>query len=248
MKTQRVHGIDLLRGAAILLMALYHGLFSLVYIYGVDWNWFKSPWFNNVGAPILGGIFVLISGISTRFSRSAIKRGLQIFFWAMVMTIVTGLVMPDLIIKFGILHLMGCCMILTGLLAPWLDKIPRKAGLILFAALFAVTYHLPDGYIGFKSLLAIPVSVSNPYLFPFGLLAPGFFSSDYYPLIPWFFLFLCGRCLGGWVKEGKAPVWLYPSRVPWLEAVGRHTLWIYVLHQPVLIGLFWLWFQLFPLK
>ena len=113
MKSSRVGGMDLLRGAAIVLMVIYHAVFSLVYIFGVDWTWFHHPIFNNVGAPLLGGTFVLLSGMSTRFSRSPVKRGLQVFFWAIVMTLATWLVMPDLIIKFGILHLMGLCMILS---------------------------------------------------------------------------------------------------------------------------------------
>ena len=246
MKSSRVGGMDLLRGAAILLMVIYHAVFSLVYIFGVDWTWFHHPVFNNVGAPILGGTFVLLSGMSTRFSRSPVKRGLQVFFWAIVMTLVTALAVPDLIIKFGILHLMGLCMILSGLLRPLLDKIPRKAGVLLFLALYILTIDIPNGgWLGIKGLAAVQIKTTNPWLFPFGLLAPGFYSSDYYPLIPWFFLFLAGSYLGLWVKEGKAPAWFYPSRLPWLEWVGRHTLWIYVLHQPIIIALCWVFFQLF---
>ena len=113
------------------------------------------------------------------------------------------------------------------------------------ALLFALTYNLPNGgWLGIKGLLAVQIQTANPYLFPFGLLAPGFYSSDYYPLIPWFFLFVCGYYLGAWVKEGKAPKWLYPSRLPCLEFVGRHTLWVYVLHQPILVAVFWLIFRL----
>lgn len=246
MKSSRVGGMDLLRGTAILLMVIYHGIFSLVYIFGVGWDWFRDPIFNHVGAPLLGGTFVLLSGMSTRFSRSPVKRGLQVFCWGLVMTAATAIAMPDLIILFGILHLMGLCMIFSGLLRPLLDKIPRKWGVVLFALLYILTIDLPNGgWLGLKGLFAVQITTTNPYLFPFGLLVPGFYSSDYYPLIPWFFLFLVGSYLGTWVKEGKAPQWLYPSRLPWLEWVGRHTLWIYVLHQPILIGLFWLFFQLF---
>ena len=245
---KRVCGLDLLRGAAILIMVVYHGLYSLVYLFGADLDWFRDPWFNSVGAPLIGGTFTLISGIASRYSRSTLKRGLKIFAWAMVMTLVTAIAVPDLIIQFGILHLMGSCMILLALLRPLLDRLPREIGVALGLTLFAVSFHLPHGYLGFQSLLAVPVKTQNPYLFPFGLLTAGFFSSDYYPLIPWFFLFLVGYYLGSWVKEGKGPQWLYPSRLPWLEFIGRHTLWVYVLHQPILIALFWLFFRLFGLN
>ncbi len=240
-QSSRVYGLDLLRGAAILLMVIYHGLFSLVYIFGVDLAWFRDPIFNNVGAPLIGGTFTIISGISSRYSRSSIKRGLKVLAWGLVMTLATAIAVPDLIIQFGILHLMGCCMIFCALLRPLLDKLPRTVGAVLGAVLFALTCNLPNGgWLGIKGILAVQIHTTNPYLFPLGLLAPGFYSSDYYPIIPWFFLFICGYYLGSWVKEGKAPQWLYPSRLPWLEFVGRHTLWVYVLHQPILIGIFWL--------
>ena len=235
----RVCGIDLLRGFAIIVMAAYHGLFSLVNIFGMECSWFYSYWLQSVAVPLIGGTFIFISGLSTGFSRSVWKRGLQIFAWAMVMTFVTATFVPSLIIRFGVLHLIGCCMLLFALLRPVLNKLPKKA---LFAGallLFALTYHLPHGYLGWKSLIALPLRTTNPYLFPFGMMAPGFYSSDYYPLIPWFFLFLAGSCLGPYIKSGKAAKWLYPSRLPWLETIGRHTLWIYVLHQPVLIALFY---------
>ena len=86
------------------------------------------------------------------------------------------------------------------------------------------------------------------YLFPLGLLADGFSSSDYYPLMPWFFLFCAGSFLGRWIKEGRAFHWVYTARMPFLEKLGRHTLLIYILHQPVLIALFWVAFRVFPLE
>ena len=244
-KTGRVHGLDLLRGAAILVMVVYHGLFSLVYIFGADLDWFRDPIFNNLGAPLIGGTFTLISGISSRFSRSSVKRGLKVLAWGLVMTAVTAIAVPDLIIQFGILHLMGCCMILIALLKPLLDKIPRGIGAAVFALLYALTYNLPHVYLGWKHLWMFPVQTENPFLFPLGMITGGFYSSDYYPIIPWFFLFVVGYYLGSWVKEGRAPAWLYPSRLPWLEFVGRHTLWVYVLHQPLLVAIFWLFFRLF---
>ncbi len=242
---KRVGGLDLLRGGAIILMVIYHALFSLVYLFGVDLSWFSSPFLSNICVPIVGGTFVLISGISTRFSRSLLKRGAEVFFWGMVMTVVTTVALPDLSIKFGILHLMGLSMILTHLLRPFYDKLPRWAGIGLFAALFIVTYNLPNGgWLGIKGLAAVQLRSTNPYLFPFGLLAPGFSSSDYYPLIPWFFLFSVGSILGTWVKSGQAPRWFYPSHFRPLEWIGRHSLWIYILHQPLIVAVFWLIFQL----
>lgn len=245
---KRVYGLDLLRGIAIVFMVIYHGLFSLVYIFGVDWNWFRDPIFNELIAPLIGSSFTLISGASSRFSRASWKRGLKILAWAMVMTVVTAVAVPDLIIRFGILHCMGCCMLLCFFLRPLLDRLDRKWGTILFLLLFAVTYSLPKrGYIGFGAGLCFPISTENPYLFPLGLMSSGFYSSDYYPLIPWFFLFVAGYYLGSWLKEGKGPQWLHASHATALEKLGQHSLVIYVLHQPLLIAAFWLLFWLFSM-
>ncbi len=230
-KTKRVYGLDFLRGCAIIPMVIYHALFSLIYVFGIDLNWFSNPVLSEICVPLIGGSFVLISGISSRFSRSLFKRGFIVFAFGMLMTLVTTIVLPALSIKFGILHLMGLSMILTGLLRPVLDKLPRFAGVILFVLLFVLTYNLPNGgWFGIKGLAAVQIQTNNPYLFPFGLLAPGFSSSDYYPLIPWFFLYTVGSYLGIWVKAGQAPAYLYPARCQTIEWIGRHSLWIYVLH------------------
>ena len=55
-----------------------------------------------------------------------------------------------------------------------------------------------------------------------------------------FFCFLAGSFTGVWAKEGRFPRWMYRSRLPWLSWLGRHTLVIYVVHQPVVFGLCWL--------
>lgn len=246
--SSRVGSMDLMRGFAILCMAVYHGLFSLVYLFGVPLPWFSSPLLSDIAVPLMGGSFVLLAGMSSRFSRKPLKRGLQTLGCGLLMTAVTALATPDLIIRFGVLHLLGSCMILGYLLRPALDRLPTGAGIATFLALFSVTYHLPDGYLGCRGLFAVGIRTELSWLYPLGMPGPAFYSSDYYPLIPWFFLFAAGMYLGRWVKAGKAPKWVYPSRIPWLEAVGRHTLWIYLLHQPVMIALFWLWFQMFPLK
>jgi len=240
----RVWGIDRLRGAAVLAMVIYHGLFSLVYLFGVQISWFESFWLSEIVVPLIGGSFVSLCGVSVNLSRSPLRHGGKVLFWALVLTAVTGLLLPELIIRFGVLHLLGCCLLLAGLGEPLWTRIPREAGLAGSLALFALSYNLPQGYLGWQGLWSLPVSVSSPYLFPLGLPDLGFSSSDYYPLIPWFFLFLAGLFLGRWAREGKGPRRLYESHLPALQWIGRHSLPIYLLHQPLLVALFWLYFRL----
>ena len=79
-------------------------------------------------------------------------------------------------------------------------------------------------------------AVSVTWLYPLGLTAPGFHSADYFPLLPWFFLFLIGTVFGGWClahRDNRILTAPLPGPLTW---PGQHSLLIYVLHQPVLYG------------
>ena len=73
--------------------------------------------------------------------------------------------------------------------------------------------------------------------FFFGFVSSGFYSADYFPILPWIFVFLLGTWLGGKIREGKLPERFYTARFPFFPKVGRHALLIYILHQPILAGL-----------
>lgn len=74
------------------------------------------------------------------------------------------------------------------------------------------------------------------WLWMFGWIYEGFVSTDYFPLLPWIFVFLLGTWAGKYIKEGRLPRWFYEAKCPPLAGVGRHSLLIYMLHQPVLYG------------
>ena len=71
----------------------------------------------------------------------------------------------------------------------------------------------------------------------FALWAFTFFSSDYFPLLPWVFVFFFGVFLGRLAKEGKFPRFFAASHIPFFAFTGRHALLIYILHQPVILGI-----------
>lgn len=235
---ERVGTIDELRGISILLMVVYHFFYDLVCFYGVFIPLFSSPALDFL-RDLFAGLFIFLSGISCRFSRNNLRRGVLCFACGMLLTLVTSIFLPDEIIWFGILHLLGLSMIFFSFLRPLLDLFSSPLpGLILFSFLFLLSYRVPHGY-----LLGIELSPSLyqiDLLSPLGLPTVRFFSSDYFPLIPWFFLFLAGSCLGVYIIRKKFPVWLYQTHCSALAAVGRHTLLIYLLHQPVLFGLLYL--------
>lgn len=240
----RVGLIDELRGLAIVLMVVYHLFFDLVYLYGVNVPAFHSPVLGFL-QPFFAGVFIFISGVACRYSRSNLKRGAVCFGLGLALTLATLLFVPDELILFGILHFLGVAMMLYALLARALDKLLPLPGLLVFAALFAVTYPVPYGKVGIGPVsAALPAALYDTgFLFPLGLPGTGFFSSDYFPLVPWLFLFFAGTYAGVYFKSGRMPGWCYKTHVPPLAFAGRHTLMIYLAHQPVvymlLYGIFW---------
>lgn len=223
--SKRIWELDALRGVCILGMVLVHFLYDLD-MAGV----LRTP------APILffqqwGGIvFLLISGICVTLGSRHLRRGLTVLGCGMLCTAVTailyfwGMFGKDMLIYFGILHCLGVCMLL------WepLSRLPRWAlavlsGLLIGAGLFLLPY----------------ITADIPILLPLGLCPPGFSTGDYYPLLPNLGFFLLGALLGRTVyKDGRTRLpGVDPKRalISFLCACGRHSLWVYLLHQPVLM-------------
>ena len=158
---------------------------------------------------------------------------------AALLTAATVLFLPSESIWFGVLHLNAAAVLLTCLVRPLLQRIPAKAGLAASAALFALTNQLPQGFIGFEGLrlCALPAGLYRANLFWLGLPdLTRFSSADYFPLLPWVFLFWCGVFLARLWHPGRGEP---PAALQPLCAIGRSTLPVYMLHQPVLYGLLW---------
>lgn len=245
---QRIHLMDEIRGFSIIMMVIYHAAYDIVAIFGVDFPLFYHPVIRFL-EPLFAGLFIFVSGMSSRLSRSNLKRGTICFGLGMLITLTTFIAMPEELIVFGILHLLGISMILFALLRPALDRIPVPVGFAVFFALGIVTLGFPYGYLGIKGLLsaALPGAwYTTSYLFPLGLIGSGFHSADYFSIVPWLFFFLSGSYAGIPLKEHKFPEVFYTLHSRFFAATGKHTLIIYMLHQPILYGLLSLVFALVP--
>lgn len=232
----RIPVLDELRGLSILLMVLYHGLYDLVVFAGAGFPFFYSPLMRFL-VPSFAGVFILISGICCRFSRSNLRRGALCLLCGAMLTCFTLLLVPEQKILFGILHLLGCCMLLAGAARPlWISASPWWA--LPCAVLFLLFFSLPSrgtvGLPGFCLPVFSPEQRLVPWMLFLGLPGKGLSSSDYFPLIPWAFLFFAGVLGGRALQEQKGPAFLYRSHAPFLALAGRHTLIIYLLHQPVI--------------
>ena len=220
---KRIWELDALRGLALLGMIGIHLIYDLVDLFGV-WNWDQPQWYllfkNNYGA-----LFLLISGISVTLGRHPVKRGLQVFLCGFLCTAATvgmyllGAAGKDIIIYYGVLHCLGTSMLLWPLF--------RKGsnGLLAFLALGMITLGLWLRTKGF----------SFPWLTVLGFCPYGFASSDFFPLFPNLGYFLLGAVLGRRLygqKKSRFPAEHPP--LPFLQWCGRHSLTIYLLHQPIL--------------
>lgn len=237
--TKRVILMDELRGFAVLCMVFYHAFYTFTFLIGWDFcrgllQFFTpaEPWF--------AGMFIFLSGIAGNLTRSNLKRGLRLLVVAIGVSAVTFFAVPDEAIYFGILHFLSVSMILTGLCKRWLDKIPIWIGMAGCAGGFLFTMGIEHGYLGVASqpLVWLPQTwYTQNWLMPFGIYNSSFFSSDYFPLFPWIFVFLGGLFFGRYAVQGKFPAWTYRSRVRPLAFLGRHALIVYIIHQPVIYGI-----------
>ena len=244
----RIHLMDEIRGFDLLLMLVYHGLYTVGYLFGLPMakTLFK---FFSPAEPFFAGLFIFICGVSCRLSHNNWKRGGLLLGAALVISGGLWLVMREEMIWFGILHFLAVSILLFALFRPLLDRVAPVPGIIACALLMLITWWIPayrGSLLGIKGLLAWPLPetvVSQWWLYPLGL-GDGT-SADYFPLLPWIFCFLAGTFTGVWAAQGRFPSFMYPSRLPWLSWLGRHTLLIYVLHQPVIYllceGGIWLW-------
>ena len=241
---KRIHLMDELRGFAVFCMVFYHGFYTLAFLMGQSWGeWLyrffmpAEPWF--------AGLFIFIAGISSNLTHSNLVRGVKLLGVALLVTLATAIAVPEELIVFGILHFLSVCMISFGLLQLLRRRLGRTEEppfrlwpVVVCAVLFIVTRYLASGYLQIPFVLRVflPSGWYQAWLAPLGLPGPGFSSADYFPLLPWCFVFAAGTVVGRLAKAGKFPAWTYPSRVPFFSFLGRHALLIYVLHQPVIYG------------
>ena len=238
---QRWHGVDTLRGWTLVNMIAYHGAWDLVYLCGVDWPWYHSDaayWWQQS----ICWTFILLSGFCWSLGRHRLKRGMMAFGGGVLVSAVTWILMPEGKIFFGVLSLLGTSTLLLIPLEKPLRKVPPRLGAAVSFSLFMLFGEVNRGWLGFEGALVakVPRILYRNYLTAaLGFPQPGFFSTDYFPLMPWFFLFLTGFYLYPLRREEASQL-----RLPLLTKMGRHSLLIYLLHQPVLYGLTVVWLLL----
>ncbi|MBI5047113.1 DUF1624 domain-containing protein, partial [Candidatus Micrarchaeota archaeon] len=223
----RIIEIDALRGGAIIAMMIYHFIFDLNFLGIVPINIYELPIL--LFQRSIGTLFLLLVGVSLTLSESGnnegyrkhAKRGLLLAAIALIITIATWIYPNRAFISFGIIHLIA----LSTFIAPFFFKFGKWNYLIgILIVLFG--------------LYCANIYASSDYLFWLGLKSASYEALDYYPVLPWFGIVLIGIPMGKLILEIKrkssVPTNIVVKLLMWL---GRRSLQIYLVHQPIIIGI-----------
>ena len=239
MNKKRYEKLDGIRGMALLNMIAYHTIWDLVYIYQVDWNWYKSEsayiWQQGIC-----WTFIFLSGFCWPLGSHAWKRGITVFLGGAIITLATFIAMPQNRVVFGVLTLTGSCMLLMNVLDKILCRIPAVVGMVISALLFVLTRNINEGYLGFEkwNFVKVPAFLyRNIFTSYLGFTQKGFYSTDYFSLFPWIFLFMTGYFAYHFLQRRKVMDLLENSALRPVEWLGKHSFEIYMVHQLVIYGI-----------
>ncbi len=226
----RLAGIDALRGCALCLMFVYHFAFDLRFYNVIAADFEHGAFWLGLRAIIVSA-FLLLVGIGLVLADRAGTTPAQ--FWrrigiiaacALAVSVASWVAFPRSFIRFGILHGIA----VASLLAWPVVRRPRLAlgiGCAVIVAGLVVSHPAFDA----AALSWIGFVTTKPA------------TEDYVPLAPWAGVVFVGIAAGHRLAHGGfralAPLDAAPS---WLGWLGRHSLAVYMVHQPVLLGVLWL--------
>ena len=238
----RIHLIDCVRGFSVISMVLFHLCYDLSAL------WFiPLPWFNglpeNIWRNSISWTFLVLAGISCCYSRNNFKRALKLLILAFLIWVGTTIADIDTPISFGVIFCLGACALLESSFEHVdVKPVSIRANLLLMVTLgcmFAATLHAPSGYLSLPVAGAVRLP-TPPYdcgvLSWAGFPGVGFESGDYYPLIPFAFLYFSGMHIGRVMRQKESSLARHDVHCVPLEFVGRHALLIYVSHQIILVA------------
>jgi len=238
---QRFWEVDLLRGCAIVLMIIYHTFYDLDLLGNFSFAVNQGKlWIIGRSSAVL---FIYTAGIALSLSYSRyrlkhpenrnpwqkyVKRGIRIFLWGSLITVVSWFLYPSMTIIFGILHFLGISIIIAY---PFIEK--KYANLIAAGVAIVIGFYLKT------------IRVTDDWFLWLGLHSTSFQTLDYFPLLPWFGIVLIGIATSNHLYPAYERRFNIPditglAPVKLLTAMGKRSLAMYLLHQPVIILILYL--------
>ena len=237
----RVFLLDITRGICVLAMVAYHFCWDLGYFGFIDLQLITQG-FGLLIAQLIGLSFITIAGISSlllsqsdSFKQKYLKRFFKLVFFSAVISIATLMLDRNSFIFFGILHFLSVCS-LTSLILIYIKSSFHLLLIFLCAAIVSIsgiTFDLPFmlSWLGFNK--EIPT------------------TNDFYPLFPWITFYFFGFWLGKIIYKKLSqendgfskPINGINILFKFFEYMGQKALVIYILHQPILFSLFFVFIK-----
>lgn len=224
----RIAFFDTVRGFTILSMIGFHASYDLVYLFGVSLPLFLQPLFQDAWRASISWTFLFLAGWMTSCSRNNAKRSLRYAAAALIIWLATTVAAVDTPVNFGIIYCMAACTGIYALAERQLHRVSPRVLLVISIIAFILTINIPHAtyqLAGFAWL---------------GFPSAGFASGDYYPLIPFGFMYLAGAsaaAAAGIRSDHGYPEWMSRDWCPPLTWMGTKSLAIYLIHQPLLLAL-----------
>ncbi len=238
---KRIFLLDEIRGFCVFVMIIYHAYFVMNDFYSIGAAGWLYDFFTPL-EPIFAGVFISICGLSCTLSHNNLKRGLKVLAAAAAFSLVTCVILPHFDVYgaevyFGILHFLAVSILIFIPLKKLFYKIDPRIGVVACAVLFFFFRNIEKGSLGFSPPLTFNLPdwlYTHYYLVPFGMYPQGFTTADYFPLLPFIFIFFAGVFLGVWFQKNGYPDFAYKKRVPFFDYLGRHAFIVYLAHIPVI--------------
>lgn len=249
MKKVRLSGLDAIRGITLLSMIIYHTCWDLNYLFGVNIEGYGSVW-SYIWQQSICWTFIFLSGFCWSLGRNHLKRGITVFVAGLLITVVTLLAMPDERVVYGVLTLIGSCMLLMIPLEKLLQRVPAGIGFFVSMLLFLLLRNVNQRELGFEGMVITKLPdhlYANMFTTYLGFPEQDFYSTDYFSLLPWCYLFIAGYFAYRLTQSHKLLERLFSWKMKAMQplaAIGRYSLPLYLLHQPIVFGILWIVFRL----
>lgn len=230
----RLIPLDTARTLAVLCMVVFHFTFDLALFGFIPATTMAEPFWHTF-ARLIAGSFLFLSGVSLWMAHgrgirwaSFWKRWAKLAGAALLLTIASIWLVPGGPIWFGILHAMAVTALigLVALRLPW--PVTLALALLIFAAAWGPRFAALDPL----WLVWIGLAENRPMM------------GDYVPLIPWTAPAVAGIAFARALRPGSWPMQTPSRLLHRLTFPGRHSLIIYLVHQPLFFAGFNTWFWL----